>query len=170
MPIKFHCSHCQAPIKAPDTHAGQTLPCPKCGQPVLVAPEAPAPPAPAAPAPPPSPPSPPEPVLPSAPEPVELDVPQIVTHDKRPAGSVPPVATPPPVTGFEPPQTPTGGAVRDVNLTDVRVVDLKIPFGSVFKFAVQFFLCNMLLGFVLWLVMMIFVALLAGLGLGLGGL
>jgi DNA-directed RNA polymerase subunit RPC12/RpoP len=36
MPIKFQCAHCGAPIKAPDTHAGETLPCPKCGEPVLV--------------------------------------------------------------------------------------------------------------------------------------
>ncbi|WP_425395049.1 hypothetical protein [Aeoliella sp.] len=166
MPIKFHCSHCQAPIKAPDTHAGHTLPCPKCGEPVLVAPEAPAPPTPPAP----PEPAPLEPVLPTPPEPSEESVPEIVTHDPRQPTSAPPVATPPPeITSFEPPPTPTGGVVRDVSLTDVRVVDLKLPFGSVFKFAVQFFLCNLLLSLVVGLAVMLLAALLGAIGLSLVG-
>lgn len=36
MPIKFHCPACQSPVRAPDDLAGQTLACPKCGEPITV--------------------------------------------------------------------------------------------------------------------------------------
>lgn len=68
---------------------------------------------------------------------------------------------------LEPPEAPAPATARDTNLANVRVVDLKLPFSSVLKFALQFFLCNLLFVFVLWIVLMLVVALLAGLGLSL---
>ncbi len=48
----------------------------------------------------------------------------------------------------------------------MRIVDLNLPFRSVFKFSVQFFLCNLLLAAVLSILLMIFAALLALVGIG----
>ncbi len=43
----------------------------------------------------------------------------------------------------------------DANFQDIRIVDLNLPFRSVMKFAVQFFLCNMLLIGIVWGVMFV---------------
>src|SRR5690606_4741108 len=86
MPIKFHCGHCGAPIKAPDTHAGQTLPCPKCGSPVLVMADVVAPPAPNV-----------QPMVP----PVASAQPSIPPVTSAPPAVAPPsVAVPPPAQVF----------------------------------------------------------------------
>lgn len=155
MPIKFHCPHCSAAIKAPETHAGQTLPCPKCSQPVVVADEG-------------TPPATP-PAFPNIPEPEPIEeIPEIVTRDSRSYTAPPPLApSPPGGNAFEAPQTPQGQVV-DQTFQNIRIVDLNLPWKSVFKFAVQFFVCNMLLGFVLWVLMMLALAVLAAIGMSVG--
>lgn len=164
MPIKFNCPSCSAAIKAPDTHAGQTLPCPKCGQPVVVA---------AAPAPTAVTSSPTPPTLPQVEEPEPIDeVPEIITRDSRTTSAPPPVSSvapaptgAPPTDAFAAPQTRSERPL-DVNLQDVRIVDLKLPFGSVFKFSVQLVLSNFLLiGVVYGVILVIGIAIFALLGL-----
>ena len=181
MSIKFHCPHCQASIKAPTNFLGKTLPCPKCGQPVVVAEDS----APEVPPP-----------LASEPEPVVDEVPQIVPHQpsKRSANTPPPIdstsaeasatptaAVPPPIA--VPPiaeaavpatngasavalesATPASGHSPSGELENVRIVDIQLPFMTVFRFAVQFFLANLLLGMGLGLIVMLFVTLLAAIG------
>ncbi len=95
-------------------------------------------------------------------------MPEIVTRDARQQQAPPPVSPSAPVVdAFASPQT-TSTRTIDVDLQNVRVVDLKLPFGSVFRFALQFFLCNLLLGAVVGLVFMMLGMLLALIGLGVG--
>ncbi|MGI9457816.1 MAG: hypothetical protein ACR2NU_14720 [Aeoliella sp.] len=143
MPIKFQCAACAAPIKAPTTHAGQTLPCPKCSQPVQVPAVAAAPPAP--------------PVVPIAAA-VETvgELPQIVVQD------APPVADDLPEfddNAFAAPQTRSERFTSN-ELQPVRIVDIRMPFKSVLRFAFQFFLAIMIFSAILWLVALIFMLLL----------
>ncbi|QDU56390.1 hypothetical protein [Aeoliella mucimassa] len=182
MPIKFHCPHCRASIKAPETHLGATLPCPRCGQPVVVAAE--------------SAEEPPPVVKPSTQEPSVEEVPQIVTKPPKGkpaspppappapasappvAAAAPPVAAAPPTVdppeepvetnAFEPPQAVVTN-VRDVKLENVRIVDVRLSFGTVFRFAVQFFLANLLLSMALGGVMFLLSLLLTAIGLSLLG-
>lgn len=174
MPIKFQCVHCGAPIKAPDTHAGETLPCPKCGEPVLVA---------SAPLPPPPPSGPPQVSVPPtfAPPPsigvfVGNDdddevVPRIVTGDT--SSSAPPelafVGTAPPSSAPYVSPRGRGSQVGDVELQNVRVVDVRLSWGTVFWTAFQFYVCLLALSMVAGLVFLIFSMLAALLGIGIMG-
>ena len=148
MPIKFQCAACAAPIKAPETHAGETLPCPKCGQPVQVpivaspAPAAAAPPAP--------------PVVPTAVA-VEEGMPQIVVQDGSPAATEFPEIDD---NAFAAPQT-RSERFTSGDLQPVRIVDIRMSFKSVLRFAFQFFLANMIFSAVLGFVIFIFSLLLA---------
>lgn len=165
MPIKFQCSHCNSSIKAPETHAGKNLPCPKCGQTLSVPMAKPAPASvateqtgPAA-----------EPDLPqvSAPEPEADAIPEIIVRQPGQAKTPPPVSkgeVPTAPNAFAPPQTRSTPAAN-VDRSNVRIVDLRLPFSSVFRFAVQFFLCNLLLSLILGLVFFIISLLLAAIGM-----
>lgn len=160
MPIKFQCAACAAPIKAPDTHAGHNLPCPKCGQPVQV-PLAATPPAAATSAPP---------VMPAV-MPAVMDVedqgelPQIIVQD------APPIAAEVPEFDDSAISAPPMMSQRTTSdgLQSVRVVDLDLPFKSVFKFAFQFFISNLVFGAVIGLVGFLIILLLGtALGVSLG--
>lgn len=171
MPIKFQCTQCQSSIKAPDTHAGKKLPCPKCGQalsvPTTKSTQASTPATSSSTAPQEQPPT--DPALPdvAAPEPQEDAIPEIVVRQPRQSSAPPPAplaeasAAP---NAFAPPQT-RSERVADADLSHIRIVDLRLPFSSVFRFAVQFFLCNLLLGLVLGIVMFILSLLLAAIGI-----
>lgn len=187
MPIKFNCPACAAAIKAPETHAGQTLPCPKCGHAVTV-PQAPAENTPPAEVPPADadanagagelPPDLPPQFPPVDSSPIETELPEIVTGADVPppaptsTAATATVSTPPltmpadAASAFAAPQTvarPT--SVGD--LTDVRIVDLEIPFWSLFKFTFKLFVCSTILGVALYAVMFaVLFAIAAVLGVG----
>ena len=168
MPIKFNCSACSVSIKAPPSHVGQTLPCPKCGLPVQVPAATPsAPVASSAP-----------PMAPSLNPPmVDLGLPSVTTQ--------PPAAVPPAITGA-PTGLPSGlpaAAPVEVAITPnafaapqtkseryspsdrqpVKIVDIQLPFKSVFKFCVQVFAVNLLLVFIVWMALFLFMLLLGAL-------
>lgn len=58
---------------------------------------------------------------------------------------------------------------RDAD-TDVRIVDIKLPFMTVFRFAFQLWLSLFLISLAVWLLIMLFFFLLGALGVGLSGL
>jgi len=143
MPIKFNCPACAAAIKAPETHAGETLPCPKCEHAVTV-PAAELPDAPQAEVGIDVPPDIPPQFPPTDASPVELELPEIVTGADTPppaptsAAATPPLPLPVNATNaFVAPQTDTRPAIR-TDLTDIRIVDFDIPFWSIFKFTLKF--------------------------------
>jgi DNA-directed RNA polymerase subunit RPC12/RpoP len=181
MPFKFQCAHCGAPIKAPDTHAGQTLPCPKCGQPVLVMADPVPPPLPTVqPSVPPvasvqpavAPPSvavpPPAAVFVAAEEDDDAVIPEIVIRDAPTSATVPPAldfvgAAPPASEPYASPRT-RRSRVSDVELQNVRVVDVRLSWGSMFWIVFQFYVCVLALSMVVGLAFLIFSMLLALVG------
>lgn len=197
MPIKFQCGHCGASIKAPDTHAGQTLPCPKCGQPVVVMADVAAPPLPSvqpvvppvASAPPSVPPvtsappaavppsvappsgavPPPAQVFPAVEEEGDAVIPEIVPRGATPSvtpeldfvGAAPKTAEP-----IASPRAPRAARARrarvaDVELQNVRVVDVRMSWGSMFWLVFQFYVCVLALSIVVGLGFMALSALFA---------
>lgn len=138
MPIKFHCPSCHAAVKAPETYAGQTLPCPKCGQPVEV-PDA-------------SEPTPADlPVPPAFPasddreEEAIDELPDIVIEQRgAPETTVPPLASDSGENPFSAPQAKRHRVMAH-DLQPIKIVDLDLPFKTVFKLAFQFFVSMMLL-------------------------
>lgn len=147
MPIKFNCNACSAAIKAPETHAGQTLPCPKCGTAVTVPTVAQGASATAVDVPPAFP----EPSDPEAP----AELPEIVTNRVDVPPPAPVVQYPSSEeapNAYSAPQT-VARPTQSLDLSDIRIVDIDVPFWSVFKFAFRFFAANLLLVAVLYGVM-----------------
>lgn len=196
MPIKFNCPACAAAIKAPETHAGQTLPCPKCSHAVTV-PQAGAENAPPGEVPPADadakagggelPPDLPPQFPPVDSSPVETELPEIVTGaDVPPPAPTPAVTAPttpeptatvstPPLSlpahaanAFAAPQT-VARSTSVGDLTDVRIVDIEIPFWSLFKFTFRLFVCSTILGVALYAVILAIIVAIAAL-LGAAGL
>lgn len=166
MPIRFQCSACGAAFKAADDHAGQQLPCPKCGS-ALQVPIAQA-------------------TLAPPDDPLDetensglaetqvnplAGIAKKVDEKKRPAAAAPPPPPPPPPIKsalVEPPpnafQSPqTAPEPRDLDLTRVKITDIDLPFWSIFRLSLKFWAVALLLTFALWLVMAV-LAMVIGVG------
>ncbi len=169
MPIRFQCGQCGAGFKAADAQAGQQMPCPKCGGTIQV-------PLPSAP--------PAAEVMPEAtlaPPDDPLDEtesasmgetrvnPFVGIAKKSPESLSQGLPTPPPPpplaplspqkpaepNAFESPVTPAEEP-REVDLTRVKIVNIDLSFWTVLRLTLRFSLAAMLIGFVAWLLIVVF--------------
>lgn len=154
--IRFNCQRCGVGVKAPVDRAGATLPCPKCGTALQV---------------------PHQQVPPPTDEATQFA--NIAAAASPPATSPPP-AQPiiaPPLAGdasqpvapdtsspYTPPKAKTTVSTERVSNSGVRIVDIQVPFSSVFKFAFQLWISMFLIGVVVWVIIMA-ITLLLGAGL-----
>ena len=174
--IRFNCERCGVGVKAPTDRAGATLPCPKCGTALQVpnrqipTTDSASPPdeatqfaniAAAAKANPAQPPVPPAPEA-SAPPAQPIIAPPISGAAPAAQSSVSDANAP-----YSPPQTEATVSTERVSNSGVRIVDIQVPFSSVFKFAFQLWISMFLIGAVVWMIIMAITLLL---GVGLAGL
>lgn len=167
MPIRFQCNSCSAGFRASDEQAGQQLPCPKCGS-VIQVPVAQATIAPSD-----------KPL--DETESASLAETQVnpfagiaekVTADGGRAAApplappaatastpppAPPAAQPPPPApansnAFQSPQAPREDP-REVDLTQVKITDIDLPFWSVFKLVFKAWVAALMMMFALWLIL-----------------
>jgi hypothetical protein len=153
MTIRFECSQCGVAIKAPNHRGGAKLPCPKCGTQLVV---------PAA--------------APTTDEAAQFaSLMAELESDKDEAPLPPPaVATEPVATSIdvESDATTTPPASSPVThesagKQQVRIVDIKLPFASVFRLALQFWAVGLVLSLVLWGLFILMAIVLRALGMGL---
>lgn len=173
MAIRFQCSECGAGFKAGDSQGGVELPCPKCGANIRV-PSFDTPPS-----------TPPANAAPRSDE-AQLAPPDDPLDETESFGfgdtqvnpfvglgqeKTPPPPPPPPpapapaANAFQSPQAPIERP-RDVSLTDVRIVDIDLRFGTIFKLLLKVWIVSLAFGLAAWVLMFVLLMLF---GIAFGG-
>lgn len=172
MTIRFNCQQCGVGVKAPVDSIGSQLPCPKCGVTVVVPNVSDASNASdgdsqdmsdeasqfanlAA-------------AIDSDTRPAAPPQSQVSPRPSAPNASAPHTAQP---QGPNPFQSPVGGqstvGIERVGTGQVRIVDIRLTFGTVFRLVFQLWLAALVFGFALWVIMAMVALLLALVGGGL---
>lgn len=190
MTIRFHCSDCGVSIKAPPNRSGAQLPCPKCGAQLTVPSAAPSgsdkddeaaqfanlvAAMEATPSPTPAPPS-------DNPKDAAAAVPTAAPRPRTPAPRPDePVAALPAQPAAPRPDSSDGSVDESSRIPppapsvtyepagkgQVRIVDIKLPFASVLRLGIQFWLVGLLGAFVFWALLFILAVVASAIGVSL---